>query len=63
MRIVILCTSVGLWATCLIAWGIIGMVAVMYTYNSGPIDVSPLFVAIVAAFLRAPISVQIAFMS
>jgi len=63
MRIIISCTSVGLWATYLIAWGIIGIVAAIYTYDSGPIDVGPLFIAIVAAFLRAPISVRIAFIS
>ena len=45
------------------AWGIVGMVAATCAYDSGPMDVGPLFVAIVAAFLRAPISVRIAFMS
>jgi len=63
MRIIISYTSVGLWATCLMAWGIIGMVAATCAYDSGPMDVGPLFVAIVAAFLRAPISVRIAFIN
>jgi len=45
------------------AWGIIGIVAATCVYDSGPIDVNPLFVAIIAAFLRAPISVRIAFIS
>jgi len=39
------------------------MVVATCAYDSGPIDVGPLFIAIITAFLRAPISVQIAFMS
>ena len=61
--IVISCTSVGLQVLCFIAWGIIGTVAVMCAYDSGPIGTSPFFVAIVAALWRALIFVQIAFMS
>jgi len=62
MRIVISCTSVGLSAACLMAWGIIGIVVATCAYDSGP-TAGPLFVVIVAALRRALISVRIAFMS
>jgi len=38
-------------------------VVATYTYDSGPIDTGPLFIAIVMALQRALISVRIAFIS
>ena len=57
IQIMILFTSIGLQVAYLIAQGIIGMVAAACTYNSGPIDAGPLFIAIVTALRRAPISI------
>ena len=45
------------------AWGIVGIVAAMCTYDSKPMGVGLFFIAIIAALWRALISVWIAFMS
>ena len=49
MQIVILYISVGLWVAYFMAWGIVGMVAVIYVYNNRSVDIGPLFIAIIAA--------------
>jgi len=41
----------------------VGMVAATCAYDSGLMDAGPLFVAVVAALRRAPMSVRIAFIS
>ena len=61
IQIIISCISIGLQAVCFIAQGIINIVAVTYMYDSGPIDASPLFIAIIIALQRALMSIQIAF--